>query len=313
MRKRLTARHVRAEDLSDGVFPGDVGVDRKKNTHDIDEYTDYDFQEGWDLPVKENTWEGEKRDEVGFGIPKTASRFLLAKNSVLMAQCFLGDDAPSAELEKQARDFMKLGNKAVLASLKRWKATEPIPEEETPAEETPAETPEACKAGEECENCEEQVVPQDSNQPAACQADDETPEEAFDEVAADDEAEAVETPEEAPTEVEGDDEAPQLQIDVPPAEEDNASNMFATDGELNQAEADPNLVALLSGEEVESEDEEEAPAAPEACKAGKKVVRAKKQGIKHLAGQPKLASARESFGVKELEGLWSNIKLPGLF
>lgn len=289
MRVRLTARKNfrRAESRSDGVFPGDIGnEDRSKNYHDIDEYTNYDFKEGWDTPVQENTWEGEKRDEVGFGIPKTANRFLLAKNSAIMAQCFLGDEASSSALEKQARIFMKLGLANVRASLKRWKATEPVPEEEAP---------EACKASEECENCEEQVVPQDPNQPAACRADDETPEENFGEIAAGDEAVA-------PAD---EDAAPQLQIDIPPAANDDATNMFATEGELNQAEADPELVALLSGDEENKS--EEAPVASRA--ASKKKA---KQGIKRLAGQPKLASTNGNFNLKNLEGLWANIKLPGL-
>lgn len=311
MRKRLTARNVRAESRADGIFPGDIGnEEREKNYHDPEEYSNYDFQEGWDLPVSDNNWEEDKRDEVGFGIPKTANSFHTARQAAAMAQCFLGDDAPTEEIEKQARVFMKLGYRNIVASLRRWKATEPVPEAAGPETEecenctlpVPPEQPEACQAGEDenivppaeqpeaCKAGEEPVIPEETpEQPTAC-GNAETPDVEFNEVAAgEDES--------------GDDEAPALQIDVPPACDDNASNMFATEGELNQAEPDPELVALFSGDS-ENDDEQVARVASK---------QTKKQGIKHLAGQPKLASSQESFGVKDLESIWSGIKLPGLF
>ena len=303
MRKRLTARNVRAESRADGIFPGDIGnEERDKNYHDPSEYSNYEFQEGWDTPVSENNWADDKRDEVGFGIPKTASSFHTARQAAAMAQCFLGEDAPIDEIEKQARVFMKLGYRNIVASLRRWKATEPTPEvdgqETEECEEcqlpVPQEQPEACKAGED----EETVAPE------ACKAGDEDEQQAVPETATDPVACDNSTPDfnEVANNENEDEAAPALQIDVPPACDDNASNMFATEGELNQAEPDPELVALFSNDPANDE--------PVARVASKQT---KKQGIKHLAGQPKLASAQESFGVKDLEGIWSNIKLPGLF
>ena len=134
MRKRLTARNVRAESQADGLFPGDIGnEERAKNYHDPNEYSNYELQEGWDIPEKNAEPIKDERDEVGFGISKTASKFRLAKHASVLAQLCLGDDCPDEVLEDQARDFMKMGDEAIVASIRRWKATEPAP---APAEET---------------------------------------------------------------------------------------------------------------------------------------------------------------------------------
>ena len=151
MRKRLTARNVRAESQADGLFPGDIGnMERSKNYHDPSEYSNYDWQAGWDVPDPNAPKINDERDEIGFGIPKTADVYQTAKAAAILAQMYLGDEAPEEAIEDQARDFMKLGHRRILASIRRWKATEPASEEET---ETPAgEEAEACKKGSDEEN-----------------------------------------------------------------------------------------------------------------------------------------------------------------
>lgn len=289
MRKRLTARNVRAESLADGIFPGDIGnEERAKNYHSPDEYSNYDWQPGWDVPDPNAPKINDERDEIGFGIPKTADVYQTAKAAAVLAQMYLGDEAPDEAIEDQARDFMKLGHRRIVASIKRWKATEPAPAGETPATETPAE-PEACKTGSE-------------EAPA-------TPKAPEEEVKAGEELAPAAPAEETPTEesvvedlgeiVTGDEEAPEMQLEMPEVAGDvDAGPLFTGSEDLNQAESDPELEALFSGEKV---DEPEAPVAKKASK----------QGIKHLGGQPKFASV-ELGGVKELEGIWNGLKIPSL-
>lgn len=278
MRKRLTARNVRAESQADGIFPGDIGnEERAKNYHSPDEYSNYDWQPGWDVPDPNAPKIDDGYDKIGFGIPKTADVYQTAKAAAVLAQMYLGDEAPDEAIEDQARDFMKLGHRRIVASIKRWKATEP-----TPATEAPSD-PETCKAG------SEEALAED------VKADEETATA----------APVVETPAERPAVedlgeiVTGDEEAPEMQLEMPEVTEGaDAAPVFAGSEELNQAESDSELEALFSGEEVGEND------TPVAKKASKR-------GIKHLGGQPKFASV-ELNGVKELEGIWNGLKIPSL-
>ena len=305
MRKRLTARNVRAESQADGLFPGDIGnEERAKNYHDPNEYSNYELQEGWDIPEKDAEPIKDERDEVGFGISKTASKFRLAKHASVLAQLCLGDDCPDEVLEDQARDFMKMGDEAIVASIRRWKATEPAP---APAEET-----QEVEADDETEvKGEEGDQVTDENADGTAEEGDEVADDAAGdaEVNADEEGDDEEgeddvddlATEDGETDIDmtadEDEDAPEMEIEIPEVAEDNADQMFSNENELTQAEADPELVALFNGEEVA----EEAPVT-----ASKK---ASKKGIKRLAGQPRLASAE---GLKELEGLWDNLSLPRL-
>lgn len=293
MRKRLTARNVRAESQADGLFPGDIGnMERSKNYHDPSEYSNYDWQAGWDVPDPNAPKINDERDEIGFGIPKTADVYQTAKAAAILAQMYLGDEAPEEAIEDQARDFMKLGHRRILASIRRWKATEPAPEEKTedPADNTPAgEEAEACKKGSDEENEAEKTGCGDATPEENLKAGDET-DPNTDEVPAEDLEEVVS----------GEEEAPEMNLEMPEVSEDtNAAPVFSGSEDLNQAQPDPELEALFDGEEVE-----EKPETPVAKKASKK-------GLKHLGGQPKLAST-DSYGVKELEGIWTNLRAPGL-
>lgn len=275
-RIRLTARKFRAESQADGLFPGDVGnKERKKNYHSPDEYTTYDWQPGWDVPDPNAPRIKDERDKIGLGIPKTASIYQTAKAAAVLAQVYLGDAAPEEEIEAQARDFMKLGHRRIVASIKRWKATEPAPEE---GEETALVEAEACKA-----NAEE--VPNGTTAEGDVKiSEDLTIDENADDLA----TVTANDPEE---------DAPELTIDTTEAQEE-VGPVFNGSEELNQVEADPELEAMFDGAE-------ETPVKEVSAK------RTSKQGLKHLGGQPKFAS-NDSFGVKELEGIWTNLRAPGL-
>lgn len=297
MRKRLTAKTLKAESRLDGIFPGDIGnEERDKNYHDVGEYSNYELQEGWDIPEKNIPKIDDKRDEIGFGIPKTADIFQTAKAATVLAQMYLGDSAPDVIVEDQARDFMKLGHRRIVAAIKRWKATEPAPAVEETEEKTCPEcasAPEACKAGEvEVPAVEEKAqAPVTATEDVAPIATTETTEI---ESNADELTEPIEANEE---------EAPEMELEIPPAAEEVSGPSFAGSEDLNQAVADPELEALFAGEELE-----DIPMPAEESPVAKK---ASKQGVKHLGGQPKIASA-ESFGVKELEGIWTDLKIPCL-
>lgn len=299
MRKRLTARNVRAESQADGLFPGDIGnEERAKNYHDPNEYSNYELQEGWDLPEKNAEPIKDERDEVGFGISKTASKFRLAKHASILAQLCLGDEVSDEVLEDQARDFMKMGDDAIVASIRRWKATEPVEAPATEVEGSDGETEEV----QDTEETETEVNANDGeitdetgvSEEAEVAGEDENEIDDDDAEDVDDLADEKEDEDDITAD---EDDAPEMEIEIPEVADDNADQMFSNENELTQAEADPELVALFNGEETA----EEAPVT-----ASKK---ASKKGIKRLAGQPRLASAD---GLKELDGLWDNLKLPRL-
>ena len=255
------------------------------------------FHPSYAEPIK------DERDEVGFGISKTASKFRLAKHASVLAQLCLGDDCPDEVLEDQARDFMKMGDEAIVASIRRWKATEPAPApaEETQEIEADDETEVEGEDGDQVAGEDANVTAEEGNEAtddvagdAEVNADEDSGEEGEDDV---DDLAAEDGETDIDMTADEDEDAPEMEIEIPEVAEDNADQMFSNENELTQAEADPELVALFNGEEVA----EEAPVT-----ASKK---ASKKGIKRLAGQPRLASAE---GLKELEGLWDNLSLPRL-
>ena len=125
MRNRLTKRYasknVKAESQADGLFPGDVGnMERSKNYHDIDEYHTFEQTVNHELPDMRHEWKDNPRTETGHGIPKVAKVYLAAKQATKLAMMFLGEDANDDEVEAQAKDFMRMGSKALTASVNRW-------------------------------------------------------------------------------------------------------------------------------------------------------------------------------------------------
>lgn len=298
MRKRLTARGLTAEKRSDGLYPGDIGnPDAQKVYRDADEYSNYDWQEGWDTP-SDNKIE-DKYDKVGFGVPKKVQAFRTAKKASVLASLMLGDEVSDKILQAQAKDLMKLGYSSICAAIRRMQAANDMMEKAALEEEKKAEAPastEACatppvaaeevKASEEVKAGAEEVK---AEEPAPAEAPAPAPE---------DVSELTET---APAE----EEEPPMNIEIPDAApEAVAEGVFDPEKQLNIAEADPELERLFRNEEEPAE--EEAPAAPTACTRP-----VAKQGIKHIATQPKLASSQAN-EVEELSHIWDHLAHPHL-
>lgn len=286
-RIRLTQRMKKAESQADGLFPGDVGnEERSKNYHDMDEYSTFEHTVNHELPDMRHEWKEDKRDENNIPVPKVAALYAAAQNAIKLSMMFLGDNAPQKMIEAQAKDFMKLGNSRLVASMNRWIETEdeekveeaPKAEEEKPVEaddetEAPAEEPAAVEAPAE--------------QPAPAVAEEEAPDVADEEVMEEPVPEAPVADEE------------EIKIEDEGAQDLNTEVDFSkVDDATEEVEPDKNLEALFADEEVE-DDQKEVVAK----------TASKKQGIKKIAGQPKLVRVA-SKKVDELEGIWSKLDRP---
>ena len=266
-------RGRKAESQEDGLFPGDVGnMERSKNYRDIDQYHKFEPTLNHWTPDMRHEWKENPRTETGHGIPKVASLYQAAQNSIKLALMLLGDDASEEDVERQARDFMKLGNTRLVASINRWmKAEEDEADEET--EDAVAEEVET----EEVETVEVET----------------------EEV----ETEEVETKEEVET-VEADDENCEADDDELEVETDEVVDEGDVDfdvAEENEVEADAELEGIFADEEIEEDDEK-----PVVAKRS-----AKKQGLKKIGGQPKIARTASS-KINDLEALWSKLDSPSL-
>lgn len=297
-RVRLTKRMAsvnRKADAEQPATPIDLGKNR--TYHKIDEYHTFEPSLNHWEPDMRHEWKDNPRTETGHGIPKMAKVYMAAKKATKLAMMFLGEDADEEKIEKQARAFMRMGDKALTASINRWaecngddcenevKAEEEVKEEvkvEAPAEEVKADeevkeevkVEEALAAPAEEVKAEEEVKVEEA--PKAPEAEDEA--EVKEEVPAeaDDEEQVVVDDELIPTDVD---------FDEP---EDGAG------------EADAELQACFA--EDQGEGEEVAPVeAPVARKAG----------LKKLAGQPTLVRVA-SKKADELAGLWDKWDNPNV-
>ena len=158
-RVRLTKRMAARNRKADSAEP-ETAIDLGKNRsyHKIDEYHTFEPSLNHWEPDMRHEWKEDKHDETGFGVPKMAKVYMAAKKATKLAMMLLGENADEAVLEKQARAFMRMGDKALTASIERWaecncegencekdcKAAEEAPAEETapvaePAPEEPAD------------------------------------------------------------------------------------------------------------------------------------------------------------------------------
>jgi hypothetical protein len=145
-RVRLTKRMASKSVKADAATPEtaiDLGKERKY--HKIDEYHTFEPSTNHWEPDMRHEWKDNPREETGHGIPKMAKIYVAAKKATRLASLFLGEKATEEDVEKQARAFMRMGDKALTATLNRY--AEINAEEEAPAEEVKA--PEACNAAEE--------------------------------------------------------------------------------------------------------------------------------------------------------------------
>jgi len=284
--QRIASKEVKAESQADGLFPGDVGnMERAKNYHDIDEYHTFEQTVNHELPDMRHEWKDNPRTTTGHGIPKMASVFIAAKKATKLAMMLLGENATDSMIEAQAKDFMRMGNKALTASVNRW--AEIVENEQNAEEAAPAEEPAAPVAEEKVEEAPAApVAAEEVTAPAV----EETPAEA---------PVACDTCAEDETDVIGDEEeVGDIELD----ENANAPEVEFDEAEEGEVEADPELEALFEGD-----GEGEETTAPVGTP-----VASKKAGIKRLAGQPKLVRVASKKDANELSGLWEKWENPNL-
>jgi hypothetical protein len=83
----------------------------------MDEYHTFEQSVNHELPDMRHDWKDNPREETGHGIPKIAKVYMAAKKATRLASLFLGNNASAELVEKQARAFMRMGDKALTASL----------------------------------------------------------------------------------------------------------------------------------------------------------------------------------------------------
>ena len=295
-RIRLTQRMAARNRKADSAEP-ETAIDLGKNRtyHKIDEYHTFEpSQNHWE-PDMRHEWKEDKHDETGFGVPKMAKVYMAAKKATKLAMMLLGEDADEAVLEKQARAFMRMGDKALTASIERWAECNCEGEdcekkckaaEEAPAEEPPAEEPAPAPAPEE-------PAPAPAEEPAPAPAEEPAPapapapvEPKAPEASAEESAPVEEAPAEEPADVEVSDELVDTDVDFDEPADDAD----------NGADADIEACFAADG------DEEAAPVAEPA-------VASKKAGLKRLAGQPTLVRVA-SKNADDLAGVWDKWSNP---
>lgn len=116
-RIRLTKRASRSK-VADSATP-QTAIDLGKNRtyHKIDEYHTFEPSLNHWTPDMRHDWKENPREETGHGIPKMAKVYMSAKKATRLASIFLGKNADADAVEKQARAFMRMGDKALTASL----------------------------------------------------------------------------------------------------------------------------------------------------------------------------------------------------
>lgn len=274
-RIRLTQRMAARNRKADSAEP-ETAIDLGKNRtyHKIDEYHTFEpSQNHWE-PDMRHEWKEDKHDETGFGVPKMAKVYMAAKKATKLAMMLLGEDADEAVLEKQARAFMRMGDKALTASIERWAECncegENCEKECKAAEEAPAEEPAPAPAPEE-----------PAPAPAPAPEEPKAPE-----ASAEESAPVEEAPAEEPADVEVSDELVDTDVDFDEPADDAD----------NGADADIEACFAADG------DEEAAPVAEPA-------VASKKAGLKRLAGQPTLVRVA-SKNADDLAGVWDKWSNP---
>ena len=289
-RIRLTQRMAARNRKADSAEP-ETAIDLGKNRtyHKIDEYHTFEpSQNHWE-PDMRHEWKEDKHDETGFGVPKMAKVYMAAKKATKLAMMLLGENADEAVLEKQARAFMRMGDKALTASIERWaecncegencekdcKAAEEAPAEEPAPAPAPAEEPAPAPAP------EESAPAPAPEEPAPAPEEPKAPE-----ASAEESAPVEEAPAEEPADVEVSDELVDTDVDFDEPADDAD----------NGADADIEACFAADG------DEEAAPVAEPA-------VASKKAGLKRLAGQPTLVRVA-SKNADDLAGVWDKWSNP---
>ena len=265
-----------------------IDLGKNRTYHKIDEYHTFEPSLNHWEPDMRHEWKEDKHDETGFGVPKMAKVYMAAKKATKLAMMLLGENADEAVLEKQARAFMRMGDKALTASIERWAECncegENCEKACKVAEEAPAEAPAPAPAPEEPAPA---PAPEEPKAPeAAAEEPAPAPEEPAPAPAPVEEAPAEEPAPEEPADVEVSDELVDTDVDFDEPADDAD----------NGADADIEACFAADG------DEEAAPVAEPA-------VASKKAGLKRLAGQPTLVRVA-SKNADDLAGVWDKWSNP---
>lgn len=275
-RVRLTKRMAARNRKADSAEP-ETAIDLGKNRsyHKIDEYHTFEPSLNHWEPDMRHEWKEDKHDETGFGVPKMAKVYMAAKKATKLAMMLLGENADEAVLEKQARAFMRMGDKALTASIERWAECncegENCEKDCKAAEEAPAEEPAPAPAPEE---------------PAPAPAPEESAPAPVEEAPAEETAPVAEPAPEEPADVEVSDELVDTDVDFDEPADDAD----------NGADADIEACFAADGEE-------------EATPVAEPAVASKKAGLKRLAGQPTLVRVA-SKNADDLAGVWDKWSNP---
>lgn len=277
-RVRLTKRMAARNRKADSAEP-ETAIDLGKNRsyHKIDEYHTFEPSLNHWEPDMRHEWKEDKHDETGFGVPKMAKVYMAAKKATKLAMMLLGENADEAVLEKQARAFMRMGDKALTASIERWAECncegENCEKDCKAAEEAPAEEPAPAPAPEE-------------PAPAPAPAPEESAPAPVEEAPAEETAPVAEPAPEEPADVEVSDELVDTDVDFDEPADDAD----------NGADADIEACFAADGEE-------------EATPVAEPAVASKKAGLKRLAGQPTLVRVA-SKNADDLAGVWDKWSNP---
>lgn len=273
-RVRLTKRMAARNRKADSAEP-ETAIDLGKNRsyHKIDEYHTFEPSLNHWEPDMRHEWKEDKHDETGFGVPKMAKVYMAAKKATKLAMMLLGENADEAVLEKQARAFMRMGDKALTASIERWA--------ECNCEGENCEKD--CKADEEAPAKETSPTPEES---APAPAPEESAPAPVEEAPAEETAPAPAPAPEEPADVEVSDELVDTDVDFDEPADDAD----------NGADADIEACFAADGEE-------------EATPVAEPAVASKKVGLKRLAGQPTLVRVA-SKNADDLAGVWDKWSNP---
>jgi hypothetical protein len=118
-RVRLTKRVARSMKADSETPATAIDLGKNRTYHKIDEYHTFEPSVNHWEPDMRHEWKDNPREETGHGIPKTAKVYLSAKKAAKLAEAFLGQEASDEALEAQAKAFMRMGDKALTASLNR--------------------------------------------------------------------------------------------------------------------------------------------------------------------------------------------------
>ena len=289
-RVRLTQRVARSRKADSETPATAIDLGKNRTYHKIDEYHTFEPSLNHYEPDMRHEWKDNPREETGHGIPKTAKVYLSAKKAAKLAMELLGKGADEKQIEEQAKSFMRMGDKALTASLNRLAECKgECCEETTAGEEAPVAEEvkvEETTTAEEAPAAEAPVVEEVKVEEATA-SEEEAP--AVEEVkveettAGEEEAPAVEASEE----VEADEDEDLQAIEI----------SFEDEGEAEEADSSKELQACFASEE-ETVQDVTTPAAT-----------TRKAGIKKLAGQPTLVRVA-SKKADELSALWDSWNNP---